>query len=93
MVEVPGQNTTFEMGDYSFESITNFLRQIFVGTFVIDNGTITYGSDAIEVLADSLFVAPWDEAAMSIFLEGMATSMTNTYVLGANDAFSCSKLI
>ena len=84
MVEVPAQNSTFEMGDYSFDSIANFLRQIFVGTYVIDNGTITYGSDAIEVLVDTLLVAPWDAAAMSTFLEGMATSMTNTYVLDTN---------
>lgn len=80
MVEVPGQNSTFEMGDYSFRSINNFLEEIFVGTYITNNETITYGSDAIEVLVDTLLVAPWDAAAMSIFLEGMATSITNTYV-------------
>lgn len=78
---MPNENLTFVMGDYSYRSLAGFLKTVFSGTYIIDDGIITYGSDAIEVLVDTLLVAPWDEAAMSTFLEGMAISITNAYVL------------
>lgn len=81
VVEVPGSNSTFKMGDASYNSLAIFLRTIFNGTYTIENGIPTYGSgtgsDVIQVLADTLFIAPWDEAAMANFLLRLATSMTN----------------
>ena len=55
-----------------------FLENIFRGRYEKDGDTPIYGSDAIEVLVDTLLVEPYDEAAMIDFLNGLATSMTNT---------------
>lgn len=77
-VEVNGNNSTYFMGVASYNTIGEFLEQKFQGKYTIDGEQISYGSDAIEVLVDTLLVEPWDEAAMSIFMQGMATSMTNT---------------
>ena len=77
-VEVPGREEgTLIIGDYSFVSMTRFLQSIFTGTFTNDGQNFVYGSDAIQVLVETLLVPPYDEAAMAIFLDGLATSMTN----------------
>ena len=78
VVEVPGiAEGTIVMGDYSFACMTRFLQTIFTGTFINDSENFIYGSDAIEVLVETLLVPPYDEAAMDTFLNGLATSLTN----------------
>ena len=78
VVEVPNDGAKYVMGDYSFNTMRNFLRDILQGRYQINGRLPTYGSDAIEVLVDQLLVEPYDEKAMMIFLNGLATSMTNT---------------
>ena len=78
VVEVPDDPAKYVMGYYSFNTMTTFLRNILQGRYQVNGGTPIYGSDAIEVLVDTLLVEPYDEAAMLKFLNGLATSMTNT---------------
>lgn len=77
-VIVPGDNNNYLMGDYSFGTLRDFLTKTINGTFTVAaDGSITYGSDAIEVLVDTLLGEPYDQAAMAIFLKGFANSVTN----------------
>ena len=78
VVEVPDDPTEYVMGYYSFNTMNAFLRNILQGRYEIDGDIPIYGSDAIEILVDTLLVEPYDEAAMANFLSGLATSMTNT---------------
>ena len=80
VLEVPDDNTTYIVSRYSFNTMNAFLKSIFQGRYVIENENPNYGSDAIEVLVDTLLVEPYDTAAMMRFLNGLATSMTNTQV-------------
>ena len=74
----PDDDTTYVVSRYSFNTMNTYLKTIFQGRYAINDGLPTYGSDAIEVLVDSLLAEPYDLAAMIDFLNGMATSMTNT---------------
>ena len=77
-VIVPNDTNNYMMGDYSFNDLNSFLATIFSGAFTVTpDGSITYGSDAIEVLVDTLLQEPYDQAAMATFLNGFATSLTN----------------
>ena len=78
VVEVPNDPAKYVMGYYSFKTMTAFLKNILQGRYEINGDTPIYGSDAIEVLVDTLLAEPYDEAAMMNFLNGLATSMTNT---------------
>jgi hypothetical protein len=76
---VPGDNNTYAMGEYSFNSVAGFLANIFNGSYIVDtNETITYESDAIEVLVNILLVEPYDQEAMAIFLNRLTISITNS---------------
>ena len=78
IVLVPGDETIYTMGDYSYNNLHSFLPTIFRGIYTIDaEKNINYGSDAIEVLVDTLLVMPYDLEAMALFLNGFATSVTN----------------
>ena len=77
VVEVPNDTAQYVMNYYSFNTMNAFLKNIFQGRYEINGDTPIYGSDAIEVLVDTLLVEPYDEAAMINFLTGLATSMTN----------------
>jgi hypothetical protein len=78
-VIVPNDEDIYIMADYSFNDLSDFLKTIFNGNYTIGaGGAITYSSDAIEVLVDALLQAPYDQAAMVFFLNGFATSVTNT---------------
>jgi hypothetical protein len=77
-VIVPNDTNNYIVGDYSFNDLNSFLGTIFSGAFTITlDGSTTYSSDAIEVLVEALLVEPYDQAAMAIFLNGFATSLTN----------------
>ena len=78
VVEVPHDLAKYMMGHYSFNTMNAFLGSILQGRYQINGDIPTYGSDAIEILVDTLLVEPYDEAAMANFLNGLATSMTNT---------------
>lgn len=78
VVIVPNDTATYVMNYYSFNTMNAFLENIFRGRYEKQGDTPIYGSDAIEVLVDTLLVEPYDEAAMTNFLNGLATSMTNT---------------
>lgn len=78
VVQVPNDPARYVMGYYSFNTLNAFLKNIFQGRYQIKGDNPIYGSDAIEVLVDTLLVEPYDEAAMLLFLQGLATSMTNT---------------
>ena len=78
VVIVPNDTAKYVMNYYSFNTMNAFLKNIFRGRYEKDVDTPIYGSDVIEVLVDTLLVEPYDEAAMIIFLNGLATSMTNT---------------
>ena len=78
VVEVPNDPAKYVMNYYSFNTITAFLKNILQGRYKVNDGTPIYGSDAIEVLVDTLLMEPYNEAAMLNFLNGLATSMTNT---------------
>ena len=77
-LNLPDDDTVYLVSRYSFNTMNAFLRTIFRGHYTINDGLPTYGSDAIEVLVDTLLAEPYDEAAMVPFLNGLATSMTNT---------------
>ncbi|KAM0798814.1 hypothetical protein BDR22DRAFT_857833 [Usnea florida] len=68
---------------HCFNTMNAFLRSILQGRYEIDGDIPIYGSDAIEILVDTLLVEPYDEAAMANFLSGLATSMTNTLRTGS----------
>ena len=77
-VEVPNDPATYVMGSYSFNTMNMFLKSILQGRYKIIDDRPIYESDAIAVLVDLLLAEPYDEAAMMSFLNGLATSMTNT---------------
>ena len=77
-VEVPNDPARYVMGLNSFNTMNDFLEGILRGRYKIVGDVAVYESDAIEVLVESLLVEPYDEAAMMSFLNGLATSMTNT---------------
>ena len=77
-VEVPDDPARYVMGSDSFNTMNTFLKGILQGRYKIIGDLPVYESDAIEVLVDSLLAEPYDEAAMMNFLNGLATSMTNT---------------
>ena len=67
------------MGQYSFNSLASFLATVINGSYIVDaDETITYETDAIEVLVNTLLVEPYDQEAMVIFLNGLTISMTNS---------------
>ncbi len=78
MIEVPGDPARYVMNYYSFKTMHEFLEKMFQGRYEVIDDSPNYGSDVIEVLVDALLVEPYDEAAMEIFLRGLAMSMTNT---------------
>ena len=78
VVKVPDDDTQYVMSRYSVITMNDFLRNIMQGRYTVINGNPIYESDAIEVLVDTLLVEPYDLAAMVKFLNGLATSMTNT---------------
>ena len=64
VVEVPDDPTEYVMGYYSFNTMNAFLRSILQGRYEIDGDIPIYGSDAIEILVDTLLVErmmkqPW----------------------------------
>jgi hypothetical protein len=72
-ISVPGDGTSYSMRDHCFNDLRTFLQTMFAGKYTIySNGTINYGSDAVEVFVDTLM--------MALFLNGFATSITNAYV-------------
>ena len=78
-ITVPGDNNTYTMGQYSFNSLASFLATVINGSYIVDaDETITYETDAIEVLVNTLLVEPYDQEAMVIFLNGLTISMTNS---------------
>ncbi|MCJ1229317.1 hypothetical protein MMC12_005982 [Toensbergia leucococca] len=64
--------------DYVVKVPDDDTQNIMQGRYTVINGNPIYESDAIEVLVDTLLVEPYDLAAMVKFLNGLATSMTNT---------------
>ncbi|KAF4616234.1 hypothetical protein G7Y89_g15173 [Cudoniella acicularis] len=78
-VIVPNDTNNYIMGDYSYNDLYLFLAEIFSGNYTVAaDGTATYSSDTIQVLVDSLLQRkPYDQAAMAIFINGFATSVTN----------------
>lgn len=77
-MEVSNDPAQYVMGYYSLNTINAFLKNILQGRYKINGDIPTHGSDAIEVLVDTLPVEPYDEAALVNFPNGLATSMTNT---------------
>ena len=78
-ITVPGDNNTYIMGQYSFNSLASFLATVINGSYIVDaDDTITYETDAIEVLVNRLLVEPYDQEAMVIFLNGLTISTTNS---------------
>lgn len=78
VLNVPDDDTDFVMSRYSFNTMTAFLRRVLQGRYQIIDNNPYYETDVIGVLVNTLLVPPYDMAAMSIFLNGLATSMTNT---------------
>lgn len=78
-VYIPGDDTIYIMGDYSYATLQQFLAEIiFEGSLTITpNSPVRYGSDAIEVLVDTLFLPLYDLEAMASFLNGFSTGITN----------------
>ena len=76
-IEVPNDPTEYVMGVYSFNTMQAFLENIFQGRYSIVDDLPIYGSDAIEVFVDTLLMPPYDMAAMTNILHGLATSMSN----------------
>jgi len=76
---VPGDNTSYIMGDYSHSTLATFLATMFNGNYTVTppNPTIKYDTDAVQMMVDTLLFPPYDQNAMAVFLNGFATSMTN----------------
>ncbi|KAG8525306.1 uncharacterized protein KY384_008950 [Bacidia gigantensis] len=77
-ITVPADSSAYLMSRYSVNTMTDFFRTVLRARYAVKENNPIYGSDAIEVLVDTLLVPPYDMAAMSNFLHGLATSMTNT---------------
>lgn len=77
-VLVKNDTSVYLMRDNSFGGLRSFITNLFNGSYIVhSDGSIAYSSDAIEVLVDALLVPPYDQAAMALFLNGFATSVTN----------------
>ena len=77
VLEVPDDDRSYVMSRYSFNTMHAFLAKVLLGRYKIIDSNPYYETDVVEILVNTLFIAPYDIAAMSIFLNGLATSMTN----------------